>query len=226
MARIKTSGIISDIRGKIGGSVFQRGNGGLILRSGTTPVNKKSNRTEFSKSVQSSVRASWLALTSDQRQVWASFMQYKTVSQLNNAELFLSGQQYYMKCQYYRLYVGFSALTVPGFKQPTNLPRTFTIDMSGGQLIVTDPNGATPTSMFQFIFLTGTVPPSVNNPSNRLRAIPVQFFNAVTYDISTEYISIFGALPSSGDELFIKQASIDVPTGFNYPFITTKITIS
>jgi hypothetical protein len=74
MANIKLGAIVTDIRGKLGGTVFSRGGGGSIVRNWTKPTNPRSNRQEVNRAAISSITYRWnKTLTQDQRDDWNTY---------------------------------------------------------------------------------------------------------------------------------------------------------
>lgn len=96
MARIVTSGIISDIRGKINGSVFQRNQGGLIIRNQSGKINSNTLRSNGQRIGLSSVQADWQSLTDAQRLLWSTYALYIGRKQKRNPTLNVSGHQIFI----------------------------------------------------------------------------------------------------------------------------------
>ena len=71
MALVKLGGLISDIRGSVGGSVFSRNKSGAIVRQRTTPINPKTARQSAARSVMATVSALWrTGTTAAQKAAW------------------------------------------------------------------------------------------------------------------------------------------------------------
>jgi len=72
MAKITLSGLVSDLRGKLGGCVAQVGPGGLVVRA---PAARKTSRTPYqarAAGILARSVADWRALDSEARTLWAS----------------------------------------------------------------------------------------------------------------------------------------------------------
>ncbi len=72
MARIKFSPIISEIKGKLGNSVFQGNKSGIILREHVIPRNNKTELQVKVRNTLSIVKTSWQNLTTEQLNSWKS----------------------------------------------------------------------------------------------------------------------------------------------------------
>ncbi len=71
MALIKFSGIVSDARGSIGGTVFSRNRGGAYIRSRTKPINPNTPGQQEVRAVMAFLTNRWSQnLTATQRDAW------------------------------------------------------------------------------------------------------------------------------------------------------------
>jgi hypothetical protein len=97
MARIQTSGLITNISGKVNGSVFQRNQGGLIMRNQSAKINSNTQRSNSQRVGMSSIQGDWQNLTDNQRLVWNTYAQYLNSKQWNNNSLAINGQQIFVR---------------------------------------------------------------------------------------------------------------------------------
>jgi hypothetical protein len=71
MALIRTGGLISDIRGSIGGTVFARNRGGAYARNRTAPLNPQTSAQVRARSALATFAQRWATvLTQAQRDAW------------------------------------------------------------------------------------------------------------------------------------------------------------
>lgn len=70
MAKIKLSALVSDIKGKMEGTVFARNSGGLYMRNNPIGVQKKTAKWGANKSRFASVVSSWRELSARQQAEW------------------------------------------------------------------------------------------------------------------------------------------------------------
>lgn len=97
MARITLSSLITDISGKIGGTVFQRSQGGLIARNQSAKINSNTTRSNLRKVGMAQVQNDWQTLTDAQRQLWNTYAIYLGKKQKHNTGLNLNGHQVFMQ---------------------------------------------------------------------------------------------------------------------------------
>lgn len=73
MAGIKTSALISDIRGSVGGNTFARNKAGLYVRARVKPSNPRSTLQQQRRAQASAATAAWGALSAQQRADWQAY---------------------------------------------------------------------------------------------------------------------------------------------------------
>jgi hypothetical protein len=103
MARIKTSALISDISGKVGGSVFQRNQGGLSLRQQSGKINSNTLRSNIHRVNTSTIQTAWQSLTDDERNLWNTYAIYLGKKQKKNSSLLINGHQLFLNINSLRM---------------------------------------------------------------------------------------------------------------------------
>jgi len=73
MATIKTSALIADIRGSVGGNVFARNKAGLYARARIKPLNPRSALQQLRRAKLSAAAAYWSQLTAQVRADWQAY---------------------------------------------------------------------------------------------------------------------------------------------------------
>lgn len=96
MARIKPSALIADISGRIGGSVFQRNQGGLSLRNQSGKINSNTQRSNLHRVGLSTVMGEWTRLTDQQRLLWQTYAGYLGKKQRKSDSLIVNGHQLFI----------------------------------------------------------------------------------------------------------------------------------
>jgi len=206
MARVKPSGLINDIRGKVGGSVFQGYKGGIFVRSSTTPINKLSQTQLRTRRITSELQDSWRDLSATERQAWELYTQNILVHQKNNHLKSISGHQYYLKCNHYRVQYDFTPFDIPNIGQAINQNATWTADRYGNHLLMFPSRPLDDGTEFFVLFITMSLSNSINNPGSLLRLMKIVTTNTTTYDLTNLYLQEFGKLPEVGDWIHIKSA--------------------
>ncbi len=223
MALIRTTAFISSISGKVAGSVFQKSNAGIILRNNTTPVNRNTNRQNKTRSKTFKILQEWVKLTDIQRSTWLSYTQYNPVLQKRSKDLFITGQQAFIKFNSYRLEYDLSILPTPIFNKCALDPITLILTTTGAILTITANRALIPADEFIILSLTIIFRSSVNNPGSKYKIINFITIATDTFDITTEYTAIFGTVPQPGDTIFIKYTNASKLSGFPFPFKFKKV---
>ena len=73
MAKIKTSALIVDISGTIGGSTLKRNRGGLFIKNTTTPRRPRTEAQQFNRMMAAELSGRWQALSSTNQELWNRF---------------------------------------------------------------------------------------------------------------------------------------------------------
>ena len=225
MALIKVSALISDIRGKIAGSVFQLSNSGLTLRSNPGQINPQSPSQNSARAITGSVLREWIQLTAAQRARWELFRQYNPILQRNISGLHISAQAMFTKINVIRLHYNLTILTAPSFNKCDLTPIDATLQFSGGAIeIVTD---RVMNSSIEFVILSTSpiLAASINNPGKSMRLISFTTTSTDTFDITSQYLDIFGQVPQPGDNVFIRFTVANKQSGLFLPFIIKPQTL-
>lgn len=223
MAIITTSGLISEIHGKIGGIRFQRSKSGIIVSSNSYPANKNSNLQNISRVISSNLLNAWTNLSDSQRLLWHQFIQYMPVHQKDNKSLFLSDQQTFIKFNSYRLHYSLPILISPKFYKCAISPISLSAASDDVNLTIQADRAMISNDEFIILFMTIVFSSSINNPGSRYKLIKLVTTNTDVYNITSLYTAIFGRIPQSGETLFIKYTNASKASGFLFPFKSVKI---
>lgn len=96
MATVKFGAIVTDMRGKLGGHVFQKGNQSRVLKTNAIPRKGITATSEVSQALIDTVRNAYNALSESQKNAWriASTDQFK-INQFGD-RLAYTGRQYFL----------------------------------------------------------------------------------------------------------------------------------
>lgn len=113
MAKIKYSALVSDMRGKLNGSVMSKNRSGSYVRNKVTPLNPQTPAQLLIRGIFSEITKGWSQLTDVQRQSWENSVEAfqgtnifgdvvkpsgKTLYQKLNQNLMISGQASLTTC--------------------------------------------------------------------------------------------------------------------------------
>lgn len=213
MARVLLSGLVSDIRGKLNGSVFKQSNAGLLLQnkpSSNRRVGKSSTELLGATSFDSGsalranavVRNAWSILSTTNRNTWLALVVSSPVKQKNSSDLFINGLQLFLKANTTRVMLGQNIILVPDFGVPLPAPISVILVNATAGMVVTLSRVILADELLIFS-ISARVRNTVNVAGSRLRLLNVTPDPILpTVDINTEYREKFGALPVAGEFLF------------------------
>jgi len=224
MAKVKLTAFIGDIRGKIGGSVFVKSAGGLVLRNNTSPVNKNTVSQSDRKNIEAGLQWDWQRLTQRQRDCWVEWTKLNPIPQIRDVDLVINAQQTFLKLNFYRRMAGISIIKDPNFDTTLIEPIGATVALAPFNIrLVLDRPLNDDLELF-ILFLTFRVTPTVNNPRTGFRYIKFdQSPGASNYPIANSYFDVFGHNPVAGEQLFMKYTTADKLSGKLLSFQSFKI---
>jgi hypothetical protein len=204
MARVQYGSLITELRGKIGGTVFQSNRYGFTAKN--TPCMRKPNSQSVfeSQRILNLVTQSWSALSSSDRlafETWAlTYPQYAK----HNPSAQLSGYAIYVMWNATRLNLG----NVMG-----GLPEPFTVVFPSLTPVVTNTAGTLTVNINESVvepdaawgmFISPPVKASVNYPPSSCRILYRATCGEGDTDVTSAYVSLFGNVPAIGSTLFLK----------------------
>lgn len=225
MALVKLSGLVSDVQGKVGGSIFQKGQSGHILKNSPNPINRNSELQGKIRVITYNLQNRWRNLTVAQRVEWDLWAKWLKVEQKNISGRFINGQQAYLRTNFYRVFYNETILDNPVFLNYDHDPLTIYLQRFVGFFFVVTDDINLDTTSYLIISVSLKVSPSINNPGNRLKMIYHVLTHSVSQDIQQEYHNIFGMLPGTNDYVFARWSIGDKTTGIVKPFQEQKFQI-
>lgn len=214
MAIIQTSGLISDIKGAVGGVVFQNTSAGIAVRQKVTPVNRRTLLQVTSRLKMFDLQSAWMALTPVQQADWELFAATYPKPQIKNTTKNINGHQYFLKYNGYRVRYGMSVLTTIDWSVPTLATIQARFQNFGGVLLLFASRRIDFANEFLVLFMSWETSPGINNISSRRRLISVGTFAGNLLECTASYTSVFGALPSAGSTIHVKCAAFSKNTPY------------
>lgn len=218
MASVKYTAFVSEIRGKVNGSVFSKNRAGNYIRTKVTPVNPQSTAQQLQRGQLSQMSQAWRGLTQEQRDGWANYASQVPYSDIYGDVKFLSGQMMFVKTNLNLLKVG--AATIDNAPTPGDVPQlgitslTAAADTTPAESIlslVTTITG-TDTGVTMAIYATPPVGPGKSFVKNQFRLIGTNTTTAGAKNLLTPYLAKFGNL-IAGNKVFVRIQAVVVATG-------------
>jgi hypothetical protein len=225
MALITLSALLADVKGKLGGGVFQNSQGGLALRTKVTPINRRTMPQNRSRIAMFNLQNDWLSMTQAQRDDWDLWAVTYPRPQKKNPLKNINGQQYFLKYNDYRKAYSLPVMKDINWDIPTFTAVEATIGYVGGLVFITTDRAIDFVNEFLVFSMSWEVSAGLNNPGNRRKLLSFTTAQANNNFIHTQLIDTFGAVPAVGSEVFIKIAVFSRTSPYWTMFYETKTTI-
>lgn len=116
MAKIKWSALVSEISGKLNGSVIARGKNYVTIRNRVIPVNPNTNEQSRVRQIFGVISKNWSTLTEEQRQAWNNAVAQWIGTGIFSDALTLSGKSLYQKLNNNLIMNGYEGISEPPAK--------------------------------------------------------------------------------------------------------------
>jgi len=214
--KAKFGAIVTDGRGKLGGSVFSKNRYGLYEKSKVTPINTPSAYKSIIKNNHKTVVSAWSNLTDAERQSWNSgtynFPQKNTFSDT----CYLSGYALFLKLNLNRLLLSQSLLhNCPTTKGISNIIAAAVQAFVSINKLILSYNPPPPVGFVYKVYATTALSAGINYSNRRFKLIGLlQPSSASPFDLSAFYLSRFSSLGYTGNKIFVKLTACEIATGF------------
>lgn len=215
MAKIKYSALVSEMSGKLNGSVMARNRSGNYVRTKTTPVNPQ---TDFQVAVRNRLAgfsAGWRGLTAQARAAWNSAVSDWTKTNIFGDIVRPSGQNLYIAVNSNIQNAGGVALTMPPNKVGADslVEISVTADVVAGTMTLDFDPAAVPAGHVMMVEATAPLSAGISYMKNRFRQIAIlPAATASGADIYTAYVEKFGE-PTAGKKIGVRAKFITIATG-------------
>lgn len=195
MASIQFGAIVTGLKGKVGGQVFQGGNNGAVLRNkgykrgSITPLRNGATLGLVS------ITTAWRSLTDSERSSWTSAaLSYPFVNRYG-ITYYASAYQCFVSYNRNLTSIGLPMVNTPASPASADSPGLITVTAdTSGAIIVTSANTST---QAQTLIISATAQRSPGRNSNNPKSILIAtepMFGANSWDIGSAYQAIFGSV--------------------------------
>lgn len=209
MAKIKLSAIIPHVSGSIGGSVIQRSKAGYILKNKSFNNPLKSLRSQKRNSIFAFLSYKWDKLSKEQRRSWSIFAKFHNLKMKSNSNIYLSGKEAFIKCNYLPLTYNYNILESPAFLRHNYNKLTVDLYLNHSDLSIETSRPLNSLKEFIVLYCSKRVKGTVNNVGNRYKLIIFDSGSGGIVSIEDSYIEVFGIVPKNDDYVFFKWQLIN-----------------
>ncbi len=224
MAKIKLSALVSEMRGKLNGSVFSKNRGGAYLRTKVTPVNPQTLAQGLVRASLTNLSQAWRGLTEGQRNSWNS-----AVSNFSSTDIFgdiktPSGINLYNKLNLNLAAIGEAPISTPPLAVGVGYLDTLSINAAAGAGTIAATFTAIGGSADQTVIVEATpcLSPGKSFVKSEFRQIGTFAGNASSPQaLGAMYVAKFGAMVA-GKKVFIRLKFVDKNTGVSGQYTSSS----
>ena len=191
MALIKLGAFITELSGKIGGTIFSKNKGGAYAKNRVVPSNPQTSFQNTIRAFFSIIAKRWKTLTQVERDSWSSAAQTVTRTNRFGDTIKLSGSQLYQErnLNLYNARVPFIDSPVVGVLSLNNFISIFSQSVASLSLNT----GVQPVGATMVWYATASVSPGIKNIGNLYRRIgKTTSLDASPVDLTSLYNAKFG----------------------------------
>lgn len=205
MARVQLGMSITDISGKVGGTVFQNTQGGTIMRNQPGIKNTFTSSRQRVKNGMQYIQQSWRELTLDKIAVWNAYAIFLNKSQHHNLNRIIGGQHLFIfqnqqryACKSFIPSLAPVVITDPVIQPDPDQILITSVTNTAGTITVLL-SRALSASGFVILKMSQPLRASQTSGYNKKNIIQANLIGiGDTFDITTAYTAIYGRVPSTG----------------------------
>jgi len=216
MALIKWGALVTDGRGKVGGTVLTRGRSGAVMRNKVTPLNPQTASQSASRNRLTSFSQAWKGLAQAQRDAWnAATGDYPRTNVFGDT-VYPTGKNLYTMLNANLNLIGVAAILVPPVPEAVAAMDSITPAMAEGAdtaSLVFGPSPVPAGNVF-LIRATAGMSPGREFVSSELKYIDfLDAADTTPEDFKAAYQAVFGSVPAAGLKVFIEVVGVNKVTG-------------
>jgi len=213
--KVKYSGIMSDARGKLNGSVASKNRYGQYLRNKITPTNPQTSSQVAQRAKLATFASKWRSLTPAQRLAWNNAVGNYTGTNIFGDVTTPSGNVLYNRLNMTLATVNEDSINLPPLPLGASTPEELdaSVNVSTGLAEITILPNSVPTDHKLVIESTAPLSAGIFNANNQFRIVSVDpSLTAGVADIFDAIEEKFGT-PTAGLKMFFKVSFYRTDTG-------------
>jgi len=223
MASIKYSALISEMRGKLNGTVFSRNHYAAYARNKVTPYNPRTDRQQKIRAVFAELSKTWRLLHQEQRDAWNQAVYNFLRTNIFGDTYKPSGINLFIRINMNLHNVRRDRLLLPPKPAPVDSIKIILIEIDATNNSITIIIESLPgITHIPILSVTRPLSPGIYFVKSEFRILDFSYnvdpINPLRYylKIGPQYVEKFGTLPNFvGQIFFVKVLPIDSHTGLN-----------
>lgn len=227
MARVTLGPVVADLRGKVGGSIFQRSKHGTTLRALHIPTQHNTQKQALMRGHMFQLQAAWAALTQAQRTAWDAWAAYMSLKPADTTPGSLTGQNAFIRTNRYCLLRGANIFQTPVFT-PFSIPLySLEVQNASGVLLIimTELHGNN--NYAPLVSLSWQLPPGRRSRPKKVRLmIPTAQTIDEDWIITQPYIDAFGGIVGAETIIWADHMIQQIDNGALSAFLSSPIEVT
>jgi hypothetical protein len=219
MAKIIWSGLVNELRGKLGGVVFSKSKQGNYVKRLSICVDRKSDIQLEQRGLNSILSQNWRLLDSSSQLLWINLALQCPLTDSLGHTYYLSGFQIYMRLNRNLQACNSATITTPlGINQNIISPfLSFSFDIitsPGSEDMKFNFSEAIPADQKVIIESTGPTSLGIYYPTNFKKFTVLDSTFITGASVMTDYVNKFGSFPITGDKVWFRYWKVGCFSGF------------
>lgn len=195
MASAQYGVIITELKGKVAGQVFQQGNTSTILRNKGYRKGSTTNLSSESKIRMQSVTQAWRNLDDEDRAAWSAAAENWTFTNKFGVPYQGSGFQVFSAYNNNRIVMGLAPVTSPGAVTSSLDPGAIGVDSNWPGNFSVAWGNALDTDNRLAIYASNMISPGRNTNNAKLRLVAVASGASTAFwEFSAQYVALYGPM--------------------------------
>lgn len=204
MAKLKLSGLITYIRGSIGGTTFQNTSSGLIMRNKPIRTPESNIYAHNLKLIIAKLGYNWQLLTDQERNIWNNWAKFVKQTIKNSNYKLMNGRQCFIRTNMYLTLYNQTTISNPPFIRSAFTEFDIVLNSSGTGMYLFANRTLVPAEEFVILYLTRAIKNSITKPGSRLRLIIFESGTGYNINITTGYTNPLGTVAQPTQYVFAK----------------------
>lgn len=196
MAHVQYGTIVTELKGKIEGQVFQQGNNAKIIRNKGYRAGAKTARRSSAVARLTSITALWKTLSEVQYNSWVALSSIWPFYNRFGVQYYGSAYQVFVAYNTALISMGYPSILVAGTPQTNEEVNVTVFQVSNGNQLDISINPQTTAEMIMQVYASAPQSPGVNRTNLRYKLIGQMLcFNQTNLSLGSEYVDAWGTMP-------------------------------
>lgn len=216
MGKILYSGLVSQIKGSIGGSTFQSNKYGFTVRNKPQPTRNRNGRTSYIRISMQTVAQHWRSLSDGERDSWEAVAPNWPAYDAFGGPIYLTGYSVFCRASFALVTLGQAIINTGSNPSTVSVLNSLTLTAAVTGSVMSLAFGVSPVAANNFILIKAAPPQSAGrkyNPSRMVTFYAQPAGTTTPIDVSAAYVSRFGAFPPQGSRVYIDVFMVNITNG-------------